>query len=101
MRNTDLLFEFLVVLPGVWPPEEAEPVFFPNDNSVKSSNGGGNELQRDEVKSAERSKDERNTPVGGGGTHVLYQHLIPFHMHSSFTMKSYIPYFFPLFAFDR
>lgn len=95
LRNTYLSFEFAVVLPGVWPPEEAEPVFFPNDNSVKSSNGGGNELQRDEVKSAERSKDERNTPVGGGGTHVLNLHLTPFHKHSNFTMKLYF------FTFDR
>jgi hypothetical protein len=53
-----------VVMPGIWPPEEAEePIFFPNDNSVKSNNGG-NELQRDEVKSADH-KEERNTPVGG------------------------------------
>lgn len=52
------------MLPGEWPPEEAEePIFFPNDNSVKSNNGG-NELQRDEVQSADH-KEERNTPVGG------------------------------------
>lgn len=51
-------------MPGIWPPEEAEePIYFPNDNSVKSNNGG-NELQRDEVKSADH-KEERNTPVGG------------------------------------
>lgn len=53
-----------VVMPGYWPLEVAEePVPFPNDNSVKSNNGG-NELQRDEVKSVDR-KEERNTPVGG------------------------------------
>lgn len=52
------------MLPGYWPLEVAEePIPFPNDNSVKSNNGG-NELQRDEVKSADH-KEERNTPVGG------------------------------------
>lgn len=63
MMISEISFES-VVMPGIWPPEEAEePIFFPNDNSVKSNNGG-NELQRDEVKSADH-KEERNTPVGG------------------------------------
>ncbi|XP_022171653.1 discoidin domain-containing receptor 2 [Myzus persicae] len=68
MMISEISFES-VVMPGIWPPEEAEePIFFPNDNSVKSNNGG-NELQRDEVKSADH-KEERNTPVGGLPQHT-------------------------------
>ncbi|XP_050425445.1 discoidin domain-containing receptor 2 [Adelges cooleyi] len=64
MLISEISFES-VVLPGIWPVEEAEDplIFFPDDNSVKSN--GGIEIQRDEVKSPDH-KDERNTPVGGG-----------------------------------